>query len=36
MMLGGARAAALLRAIEKADDRQTQLLLAKATGHYKQ
>ncbi len=35
LTLGGTRAAVLLKAIEKADDQQTQLLLAKATGHYK-
>ena len=33
--LGGKRAEALLKSIEKADDAGTQLLLAKATGNYK-
>jgi len=36
MELGGARAAALLRAVDAADsDEAVQLALAKVTGHYK-
>lgn len=33
--LGGKRALALLKSIEKADDAGAQLLLAKATGNYR-
>lgn len=33
--LGGVAGAKLAKALETADERSTQLLLAKATGHYK-
>ena len=36
LTLGGARAAALLKSVEKLDGLQLQLTLAKVTGQYKQ
>jgi len=35
LTLGGKRAAALLKSLDKADEAGAQLLLAKATGNYK-
>ena len=34
-VLSGARAARFIAALERADDKEAQLLMAKATGHFK-